>query len=141
MITLDKLDKLRLDEVQIENFAAEEMILDSLEGASEQGRQGWGVRREQAVLLGMATHMRVLARLAEQSETAHNNLKGEQMAHGRLKKRYAEVLTDRDRTRKALESVEAGRKELAEVLNAATIEKLELTARLDQLENKLLDNG
>jgi len=117
MITLEKLDRIGLDQVQIENFAAEEIILDALEGAAEQGRQGWGVRREQAVMLGLARSTRVLAKIAEQADTAQRNLKGEQMAHGRLKKRYADV-------QQRLAVAEAGRQELAKVLNDATVAKV-----------------
>jgi len=117
MITLDKLDKLNLDQVQIENFADEDAILDALAGASEQGRQGWGVRREQAVILGLARSTRVLAKIADQADTAQRNLKGEQMAHGRLKKRYADV-------QQRLALAEAGRQELAKVLNDATVAKV-----------------
>jgi hypothetical protein len=125
MITEEKLDALRLDEVQLENFAAEEDVLDALTGASEQGRQGWGVRREQAALLGLARSTRVLAKIASQAETAQNSLKGEQMAHGRTKKRLA--------------AAEAGRQELAEVANAATLDKLETTARIADLETQVGD--
>jgi len=87
MITLEKLDRLGLDQVQIGNFAADEDVLDSLEGACEQGRQGWGVRREQGVMLALARTMRVHAHIASQADTAQRNLKGEQLAHGRTKKR------------------------------------------------------
>jgi len=128
MITLEKLDRIGLDQVQIENFADEEGILDALEGAAEQGRQGWGVRREQAVILGLARSTRVLAKIADQADTAQRNLKGEQMAHGRLKKRYADVQT-------RVESLDAALNEALKRLAAAETQLLEQKALADDTDN------
>jgi len=122
MITLEKLDRIGLDQVQIENFADEEAILDALEGAAEQGRQGWGVRREQAVILGLARSTRVLAKIADQADTAQRNLKGEQMAHGRCKKRLVNAET-------ALLEVKAA---LVEQKGANTPDTLDQTVTLDR---------
>ena len=106
MITLEKLDRLGLEHVQIENFADEEQILDALEGAAEQGRQGWGVRREQAVMLGLSRSTRVLAVLAEQADTAQRSLKGEQMAHGRTKKRLEQMSRSHTEVLEAMASLQ-----------------------------------
>ncbi len=109
-------DEIVIDAVHEENFAADVIILDSINGAIEQGRQGWGVRKEQAVMLGLARQLKITLALAETADEAQRALKGEQMSHGRTK---------------------AGRQELAGVLAQATEAQAETNARLDGLGDRI----
>lgn len=67
-------------------FATEEQVQLALEQAFTQGSQGWGVKREAAVLLVMARELRDSLELSTTAEENARLLKGAQMSGGRLKK-------------------------------------------------------
>ena len=113
MLTIENID---LSQVQPENFAELAMMQDAIDGAIEQGRQGWGVRREQAVMLGLTRQLVIALRLADTADEAQRALKGAQMSLGRITKQ---------------------RDELADTLNQATLAKVETNARLDGLGKRI----
>lgn len=84
MIDKSLLDALKL--VQDENFAPDHIIEADLDYAVSQGSQGWGVKRDTAVILGLAKALRDALDTAEKVVTDHGKLKGLQMENGRLKK-------------------------------------------------------
>lgn len=84
MIDKSLLDALKL--VQEENFAPDHIIEADLDYSVSQGSQGWGVKRDTAVILGLAKALRDALDTAEKAVTDHGKLKGLQMENGRLKK-------------------------------------------------------
>ncbi len=89
-VSLQDLDGVKL--VEDDNFAPDVEVVAMIEGAITQGSQAWGVNRETAVILTLAKRLRDALALAGTVETAVNQLKGEQMARGRLQKQLG---TDR----------------------------------------------
>lgn len=70
-------------------FATDAEVEGALEHAFQQGSQGWGVRREQGVMLRMARDTKLAYGLAKDAVENQNKLKGLQLENGRLKKRIA----------------------------------------------------
>ena len=94
MLKLNDLDGFKL--VNINYLATNDEVAAALEDAFTQGSQGWGVRPEVAVFLSLANQLRVQITLADVSQHAQNQLKGEQMAHGRTKKRLEASVQNTD---------------------------------------------
>lgn len=98
MLRIEDLEGLKI--VDAANFASEIEVRDALENAYVQGSQGWGVRRDVAVILQLARNLRVQIELASTAETLReeavragcayaelqNKLKGMQLELGRVKK-------------------------------------------------------
>ena len=85
MISIEDLDGIKL--VQLENFASNEEACSEIERAIQQGSQGWGVRREQGVILRLSRELKIALTLAAQADDALRKLKGLQLENGRLRKR------------------------------------------------------
>ena len=89
MLKLNDLDGFKL--VNIDYLATNDEVVEALRNAFEQGSQGWGVTPEVAIFLSMANQLRVQITLADVADEAQRQLKGEQMGHGRTKKRLEAV--------------------------------------------------
>ncbi len=89
MLKLNDLDGFK--RVNITYLATNDEVTAALKDAFEQGSQGWGVRPEVAVFLSLANQLRVQITLADVADEAQRQLKGEQMGHGRTKKRLEAV--------------------------------------------------
>lgn len=84
MITLKDLEGVKL--VKEEYYASISDTQDALERVFVQGSQGWGVRRDDGVLLRMARDMNIALALANSADENGRMLKGAQMELGRVKK-------------------------------------------------------
>jgi hypothetical protein len=84
MIDLTVLDGLKL--VREEYIANDLETAQFIEKAIQQGSQGWGVRREEGVVLRLAKELRVAQELAGSADEAQRKLKGTQLELGRVKK-------------------------------------------------------
>jgi len=89
MLTEKDLDGLKLVTDQ-SNIASTQDTQQALETAFQQGSQGWGVRREQSVILRLARDLKVALALAVQADENGRMLKGAQMELGRVKKQRDE---------------------------------------------------
>ena len=85
MLTEKDLDGLKLVTDQ-SNIASTQDTQQALETAFQQGSQGWGVRREQSVILRLARDLKIALALAVQADENGRMLKGAQMELGRVKK-------------------------------------------------------
>ncbi|KKM70678.1 hypothetical protein LCGC14_1438310 [marine sediment metagenome] len=116
MLKLSDLDGFKL--VNDEYLATNDQVTRALENAFEQGSQGWGVRPEVAIFLSLVSQLRVQITLADVARYAQNQLKGEQMAHGRTKKRRDKDLGDLNiellQTKAALDAARAVKGPLCE---------------------------
>jgi len=85
MIKATALDGIKLVD---ENYIATDGETEAaLEQAFQQGSQGWGVRRDQGVLLRLARDLKIALALAQDTTETQNKLKGLQLENGRLKKK------------------------------------------------------
>jgi len=85
MIDPQTLDSVKL--VNAENLASPQDTSAIIERAVIQGSQAWGVTREDAVILRLASELRAAQLVADGADEAQRALKGAQLASGRLKKR------------------------------------------------------
>lgn len=85
MIDPQTLDSVKL--VNAENLASPQDTSAIVERAVIQGSQAWGVTREDAVILRLASELRAAQLVADGADEAQRALKGAQLASGRLKKR------------------------------------------------------
>jgi len=85
MIDPQTLDSVKL--VNAENLASPQDASAIIERAVIQGSQAWGVTREDAVILRLASELRAAQLVADGADEAQRALKGAQLASGRLKKR------------------------------------------------------
>lgn len=90
MITPEKLDNLKLitDESV---FVSEKDTLDRVELAVQQGAGGWGVRRDDGVILKLARDLKLAGAMATQVDESQRKLKGLQLENGRLRKQIQEL--------------------------------------------------
>lgn len=72
-----------------EYFATDAEVEADLEVTFQQASQGWGVRRQQGVLLRMARDLKLALELAATAVDSTNKIKGLQLEGGRLKKQIA----------------------------------------------------
>lgn len=84
------LDAIKL--VDLDNLASEALTLEAVELAVEQGCSSWGVNLRDSQMLRLTYELRNALKEAEAAEDVHNKLKGEQLAHGRTKKKLKEAL-------------------------------------------------
>lgn len=85
MIDQSMLDSVKL--VSADNLATIAIVEREVQRVVSQGSQGWGVRREDAVILRLVSELRQAQLDAQASTDTHNKLKGLQLENGRLKKR------------------------------------------------------
>jgi len=85
MITTEQLDSLKLV-IEENAFLSEKAVLDAVEIAVTQGSGGWGVRRQDGVVLTLARQLKGALERAERADEAYKTMKGLQMENGRLKK-------------------------------------------------------
>jgi hypothetical protein len=100
------LDAIKL--VDHDNLATEHQTLEAVEMAVEQGCSSWGVTLRDSCTLRLVYELRTALMEAEASEQLHNKLKGEQLAHGRTKKKLEEALSklgDLDELQELLDNV------------------------------------
>ena len=83
------LDAIKL--IDLDNLASEELTLEAVELAVEQGCSSWGVNLRDAVTLRLVHELREALIKSEEYDELHNRLKGEQLAHGRSKKKLADL--------------------------------------------------
>lgn len=84
------LDAVKL--VDPDNMASEILTLEAVERAVEQGCSSWGCTQRDAITLRLTHELRQALLELEGLQDVHNKLKGEQLAHGRTKKKLEEVL-------------------------------------------------
>ena len=142
MLKLNDLDGFKL--VNINYLATNDEVTAALKDAFEQGSQGWGVRPEVAVFLSLANQLRVQITLADVADEAQRQLKGEQMGHGRTKKRLDTMSNVHTAALKSAESLGVQlltltkRLEAVESLyDAQTAKIAQLTTERDSLKTRL----
>lgn len=84
------LDAVKL--VDPDNMASEIATLEAVERAVEQGCSSWGCTPRDAVTLRLTHELRQALLDLDGLQEVHNKLKGEQLAHGRTKKKLEEAL-------------------------------------------------
>ena len=89
MIEIEDLAGLKL--VHADNIALIGMKKQELEIAFQKGSQGWGVKREQSVLLRMAQELTAALALAKTADESHRMLKGCQLKLGRVEAALARL--------------------------------------------------
>jgi hypothetical protein len=102
MLTLKDLEGIKLvsDETYIAPVSDAQT---ALERVFQQASQGWGIRREDGVLLRMASDIKIALALAESADENGRLLKGAQMELGRVKKQRDVIQADLDVARTQLE--------------------------------------
>ena len=133
MLKLNDLDGFKL--VNIDYLATNDEVTAALKDAFEQGSQGWGVRPEVAVFLSLANQLRVQITLADVADEAQRQLKGEQMGHGRTKKRLETADLNVGLLQAEIAGYEERQKGLVSALDAARAVKgppCEQTVTLDK---------
>jgi len=94
MLKSENLDGIKLVD---ENYIATDgEALTVLEHAVQQGSQGWGIRREEGVILKFARDLKIALALAATADELARRLKGEQLSHGRTKAALSKVLKELD---------------------------------------------
>lgn len=118
MLTANQLDNLKLV-TDLTVFANDKDTLDRVELAVQQGAGGWGVRRDDGVILRLARDLKLASSMVEPLDECQRKLSGVQMENGRLKKQRDSLQDEATRMAAHIDGLESTISELRDELSTA----------------------